>query len=452
MNGSIECYVDRNWLTPLISLPGSNRWDDIDTHLIKRGLIAELSGQSMMYLDVANHWIPLGSREAAVRVSQLVGNDNVSVNYITAYLPYYSRLKKACALNSFKHVPLSTCIGTRRLAIEYNANDRSLAFHECAPYDVQSDRPDTPDIVYDLCYKPTAHVSIPMTFRYPGMGTVMNFLRPLFPNCQDLVTYMWIIGNCARDPVARPRCMLLCGPGGSGKSTALRMASGAMQGACEDIPNGLLSSRSPSSEQAVGQAVLSSRLVTCSELDLDNGTVNMSLMKNITGADYVKVGEFSARAICSMAVATNGVPDVDRQPEFTSDALTRRIVCIKMDVDTAKVAYEADPTTDIDKVDFHCCCLYMRMKYNDLPISTDSLLLTICMSRYFVARRYVRDCTNEVQDTEASSKVIPILAGIMGCDQQRIIDRCNLVSCTVVMHTSYGYVIKGMTVSCDTHL
>ncbi|KAK0117481.1 hypothetical protein ONS96_013311 [Cadophora gregata f. sp. sojae] len=91
----------------------------------------------------------------------------------------------------------------------------------------------------------------------------------------------------------------------------------------------------------------------------------MSMFKNVTGSDIVKVGEFSSKAVCSMIIATNGLPDVVRDPEFMSDALSRRMICVKMDVDTAEAVFEPDPSDPVVKMDFLCSCLYIRMNVGD---------------------------------------------------------------------------------------
>jgi hypothetical protein len=83
-------------------------------------------------------------------------------------------------------------------------------------------------------------VDIPVSYEFLGTGTIMEFLQPLFPDVRTMISYMWLIGNCAKDPVAKARCMLLCGPGGSVKSTALRRATAAMQGVTNLIPDNIL--------------------------------------------------------------------------------------------------------------------------------------------------------------------------------------------------------------------
>ena len=117
-------------------------------------------------------------------------------------------------------------------------------------------------------------------------------------------------------------------------------------------------------------------MVTCYELDLDNKKVNKSMFKNVVGSDIVKVGDFSSKAVCSLTIATNGLPDVQRDPEFMSDALSRRMVCVKMDV---------DPSDPVHMVDLSCACLCVSVKHSNLPISSANLLITIWGSVYFKA-------------------------------------------------------------------
>ena len=117
-----------------------------------------------------------------------------------------------------------------------------------------------------------------------------------------------------------------------------------------------------------------SRMVTCYELDLDIKKVNMSMFKNVMRSDIVKVGPFSSKAVCSLTIATIGLPDVQRDPDFMSDALSRRMVCVKMDV---------DPSDPVNMVDLSCACLCVRVKHSRLPISSDNLLITLCGSVYF---------------------------------------------------------------------
>ncbi|EQL04062.1 hypothetical protein G6O67_002843 [Ophiocordyceps sinensis] len=322
--GDLVYRKDVKWDKPAVVLPGSEKWGLIDRHIIRNGLAVDLCGQQMLFLDVSNYWISLVSKTAALRVAQIVGNENASVNYVQSYEPYYDKISKACSANSAPFVPVSACIGTERLTIEIDRERKELRFDTVEPFPVHRVKR-IPSFVYGLCYQPTDHIHLPSTYTFPGIGVILEFLRPLFPDVRSLITYLWLIGNAARDPIARPRCALLCGPGGSGKSTALRAATAALSGATKLIPDNILTRDFNGLEDKVAQVVVKSRLVTCYELDLDNRTINMSMFKNVTGGDYVKVGEFMAKAVCSFFIATNGLPNVVKQPEFMSDALSRRM-------------------------------------------------------------------------------------------------------------------------------
>ena len=442
--GTIDYRTDDKWNKPAIELPGSDKWGLIDRHIVKNGLCVELCGQQMMFLDVSNYWISLVSKTAALRVSQIVGNDNVSVNYITSYEPYYSKMSKASNANSVPFVPVSTCIGTERLSMELDVSRQSMTFETAPPFPIKRSGKRIPEFVYGLCYQPTDHTELPKSYVFPGVAKIMDFLRPLFPDVRSMITYMWIIGNTARDPVARPRCMLLCGPGGSGKSTALRMLNAALSGCTGLLPDNILTKTYEGVEDKVAQVIVRSRMAMCFELDLDNKKVNMSMFKNITGSDIVKVGEFSSKAVCSLAIGTNGLPDVQRDPEFMSDALSRRMICIKMDVDTAEAKFEPDPSRPLDKVDFLCACLYTRMKYDHVPISPDNLLITLCGSLYFKSLLLVKEAPTQTVTLLEGREVLGLLSGLLSSTPKRLIDRCRLISMSCVEGTPMGYIIRGL--------
>lgn len=441
--GDLVYYHDSDWNKPAILLPGAERWQLIDKHYIDKGLVADLSGQQMMFLDVSNHWISLVSHTAALRVSQVLGNDNVSVNYGAAYSPYYSKMSKACNSNSVSFVPASICVGTKRLGIEYNRSSKTLKLEPVDPLPVKRMH-NLPPFVYTLCYLPTDHIDIPLSYAFPGVGVIPNFLYPLFPDKRRMVTYMWLLGNAVVDPISRPRCMMLVGPGGAGKSTALRMAMAALSGAANLIADNILTKNYDGLNDKVAQVVIKSRLVTCFELDLVHHDMNMSVFKNITGNDFVRVGEFMSRAACSFGIATNGLHNVVREPEFMSDALSRRMVCIKMDVDTANADFEPDPSMSRDKMDFLCACAYMRMKHSHLPITPEDLIITLAGTLYPTIMKHIREERSRPVGIIEGRAVISIIAGILSTSTRSVVDRCRLISLSCIDYTPLGYIIRGL--------
>ncbi|KAN0069634.1 hypothetical protein V8E54_011940 [Elaphomyces granulatus] len=54
--GELVFYKDPNWNVPAVVLPGAEKWTIIDRVLVKKGLVANLCGQEMMFLDTMNYW------------------------------------------------------------------------------------------------------------------------------------------------------------------------------------------------------------------------------------------------------------------------------------------------------------------------------------------------------------------------------------------------------------
>lgn len=263
---------------------------------------------------------------------------------------------------------------------------------------------------------------------------------------------MWFIGNTARDPIARPRCLLLCEPEGLEKSIALGMAAAAMQGATSVTPDNILTRSHSDLEDRIAQIVVKSRLVTCYELDLNRKEVNMSMFKNVTGSDYVKVWEFISKAVCSLAIATNKLPNVNRQPEFTSDALSRRIISLKMNVDTADAPFEPDPSHGLDKVNFHCACLYVMICYSHLSISSDNLLISLCISKYFQALEFVDGDYIENISAMEDRAVISIIAAVMKSEPYRVLERYRLIFISSLFAIIIDDIIKDIRLRRDGEL
>lgn len=134
-----------------------------------------------MFLDASNYWISLVFKPAVLRVSRIAGNDNVSVNDIGSRELYYSKMSKASAANSAPFVPVSVCLGTERLGGETDERNRCLFLDTVPPFPPRRGNKSVYDFVYGLCYQPTDHIDIPNTYVFPGMGRILDFLRPLFP-------------------------------------------------------------------------------------------------------------------------------------------------------------------------------------------------------------------------------------------------------------------------------
>src|SRR5699024_9760130 len=78
---------------------------------------------------------------------------------------------------------------------------------------------------------------------------------------------------------------------------------------------------------------VSSRMVICYDVDLERRNMNIGVFKHNSGGDYVHVGMINAKSACSLALATNGLPNIADEPLYTSDAVVRRLVIVPMIVD-----------------------------------------------------------------------------------------------------------------------
>ena len=105
----------------------------------------------------------------------------MSANYIGSHELYYNKMSKASAANSAPFVPVIVCIGTERLCGETDERNRCLFFDTVPPFSLRRGNKSVYDFVYGLCYQPTDHIDISNTYVFPGMGRILDFLRPLFP-------------------------------------------------------------------------------------------------------------------------------------------------------------------------------------------------------------------------------------------------------------------------------
>lgn len=128
---------------------------------------------------------------AALRVSQIVGNESTPVKYVSLCESYYSKLSKACGSNSASSVPVITCLGTERLAIEFDEAARELKLSTAQPFPTLRKKPKLPSFVYGLWYQPAGHTGILDRDMMAGIGRILDFIRPLFPDVRSMVTYMW---------------------------------------------------------------------------------------------------------------------------------------------------------------------------------------------------------------------------------------------------------------------
>ncbi|KAI1906218.1 hypothetical protein LOZ61_006776, partial [Ophidiomyces ophidiicola] len=319
MSGHIAWKKDVDWEKPMVQTKGRERFDDIDKWLYRPGLVCRIYGGEYIFIDTSNYWTNLASSEAMSRVNSLVGILNATVNYEKSIRAFLKYIVKRCNSRVGKSIPTSVCIGTKRLELDLDRETRSIRFYDS--------RPLLDDISHNIhagvagvCIMPIDTIAIPEAYTFPGKGDIVNYLQKLFPDMRDFMTIIWHIGNCLVDPIARPKSVMLCGPGGSGKRYTKSM------------------------HPDVAEVIASNRMAICYDVDLEKDQLNMGVFKNISGSDYIRVGHISY---------------LDKQPQYHTDAIMRRVVCVLMNVAALSIPATVVPEDPESRMDFACFCIYM---------------------------------------------------------------------------------------------
>lgn len=442
--GHIQWRKDVKWKENLVKNEADrDRHNQIDTWLVNDGLLCRIYGGEYMYVDTANCWCNLASIEAIGRLNIIVGITNATVNIDKSIRQFQKYMVKRCNVNVGKPIPTSVCIGTERLEIEVDENNSTIAFNECRPLVDVARRIDK--VVKTACIMPIDTDIIPNIYRFPGESTILVALMKLFPDLRSLTTVLWHVGNCLVDPVSRPKCLMICGPGGSGKSTLLQQMFACLTGCCGILPDGSLVGGSRSMPSEITEVIASCRMAVCYDVDLERDPLNMSIFKNISGSDYVRVGSNSIKTNCSLTLATNGVVDIDKQPDYLEDSIMRRTASVLMNVNALSIPSSIIPEDSLSRMDFSCAAIYIRMTYEHMPISPNDLLLSMCQSKIDDAVKYIKEATSDVSVFDGI-EVINILSAILKKTPQSIIFKAKLITPLAVIKCGSHVILRGLTV------
>jgi len=193
----------------------------------------------------------------------------------------------------------------------------------------------------------------------------------------------------------------------------------------------------------VTEVMVSSRMAFCYDVDLERDVMNMSVFKNISGSDYIRVGHNTCRSSCSLTIGSNGLVDIDTQHEYTSDAIMRRIVSILMDVNALDLPYAKFPESAEDKLDFICSCIYIRIQYDSMPVSPRSLILTLCASKFDNVMDALEETSEEV-DIDRCQEVLSIIGHFVRLTAAEVGHKAKLISPMCVFTYEHRIFIKNV--------
>lgn len=435
---------DHRWSKPLIAYPGTERQDKIDNHLYFKNLMCNVDGERYVFVDMLNCWCNLAARVTMMRMCGLMGIKNATVNYPDATNGYNEFLIKRCDSIEVQDVPVSVCIGTDRYEVSLHENRKGMDFVESRQLIPRREGiVSVPDVVYRACVMPIRSTIYPVSYVFPGKCELLGYMAQLFSDTRDLVTVLWHVGNCVVDPVVNPKSLMLYGPGGSGKSTVLRIIDNTLGSCCGVLLDGCLTSPVPGMPLSVASVIASHRMAVAYDVGLDRYPLNMSLFKNISGSDYVRVGEHTCKTNCSLTIGTNGFVDIRKQPDYTSDAIMRRLLAVYMDVSALDIPHVRQPSGADDYIDLACAAIYTRLTYEHPPVSPMNVLATICSSVYATAQRYIEE-TEDYIDIYDAYEVLCIIATLTRQPVGVIAYKARLVSRSAVYQYQDKTFIRGL--------
>ena len=442
MPPSFEYTRDDAWTKPMVDTGDNFRFKALTEQFYNQGLLCRTQQENFIFIDTSNSWCNLASHEAMARIVDVAEMKNVSVSQDRAMRPLSRWLVKRCNSRVTDSLPISVCVGTRRFELDIDDEARSIKFIECRPllHDIANVAHAG---VSQICIMPIDFDILPVSFIFPGEGTIMDYIGKLFVDERDLVTFLWHVGNCILDPVSRPRTLMLVGPGGTGKSTLMNLLMNCLVGCCSIIPNGSLTTTKDEMTGDVSDAISSSRMTICVDVDLEKHKLNMSVFKNISGSDYIRIGYNYIKTNCSLTIGTNDLIDTDKEPNYLSDAIMRRVVTIHMNVDAMTVPPSAPPETSQSRLDFICACVYIRSRYDSIPVRPYTVLLTLCNSKMNGAIELIEE-TNDPVSAHEGYEVTLLLSYMLKIPPESVTSKARLVSTFSVFNINGVSYLRGL--------
>lgn len=442
MSGNLTWSKDNNWDKPLVKSAGRERFDEIDKWIYRPGLLCRINGGEYVFIDTSNYWANLASDEVMIRINTMIGITNATVQYEKSLKAYLKYIIKRCNANIGRPLPTSICIGTERLELEVDRNEHTLKFYESRPLLDTISKKVNP-IVSGVCVMPIDTVIIPKEFKFPGTCGILEHIQKLFPDMRDLTMIAWHIGNSVIDPIARPKSVILCGPGGSGKSTLLQQMQSCLIGCCGTLPDGSLTGFTKKMDPDIVSTIVSSRMAVCYDVNLEHEKLNMNVFKNISGSDYIRVGQISCKSNCSLTLATNGIVNLDQQSDYHTDAIMRRVVCVLMNVAALSIPKAIIPEDLESRIDFICFCVYVRLTFEHMPVPPMALLLTLCASKIDDAVLHIEETSDHI-DLFDGMKVLDILSNILKLSAEDIVFKASLISPYCIIDVNGRSVLRGL--------
>ena len=432
----LSLIEDEGWDNE-ITAASSKGYKALKSSLVDDGLVAYYKGNTFIYLASMNKWSVLISAEAQRQLCDATGGENASVSYLAASLPYIGYVEKHAIRTGA--VPVSICIGTRRLGISKDGDKMEL--NECS--NIASVKETLDNRVSSFCAMPCSYNQIPQSWSPGGAEKVLRFIRVLFNDQIELKTVQWVLGLVIVDPSSISKFLLLYGPGGTGKSTLIGLIEDIFNGCCGTISSGVLTSRNSNVTADTARTIASNRIVTAGDINLESSQLNLHTIKEITGHDSVSIPPVKVRTRCSLVAASNDLPHPRKQKTWCSEAISRRAIVAPMNVKTSLIPNVERPDSTEDNIDFLLSCVSLYLDHlGSPPISMRSLMYSILGSGYDeIKDKIAFEDESSMQDVFDANTSIDIYFGL---ELHTIGELAFLVCPNRVIETGSVYFIKNI--------
>jgi len=428
-------YIEDEELTP-------KRYKTLRIKIIEKNLVCASNGNIYIFLPVQNKWSILCSDEATIFLNAVMEMENATVQYDKAFRPYVSYLERNAVENLAGKIPTSICLGTTRLRVSRNGHGLSLS--PCEAVLVENPSYNKHSKIASLCYMPLSTRRYPKGWSRTDDFPMYKFISPLFPNPIELRTIEWVIGNALIDPSSFGKAVILYGEGGTGKSTLLAAIKIALMGCCGSIPDKALVGLAKGMSNDVASIVVSNRIVTAGDVGGIEDSTNLSVIKSLTGHDYISIPPLSARSSCSLFYATNRLDDPRKNKEWLSSAIMRRVVVVLMSTDALGYTENVIPQDAMSRLDFALRCVHTRLTYSHLPVSAMSIVLTLLGSLAHEIFQFITEDDEENITDDDSLAVVAVLSAAASIEVFEIGELARKISPASVKQIRSTYCILGL--------
>lgn len=347
--------------------------------IIRPNLVVKTSDSVYLWSSNCSEWVHMSSPEGAEVIRGMLGL-NAPVNWLMAILPYARMIMKNAGENI--QLPQSICISNTRYSLEVmlKGNRYVAEFRPCRQ--LVKALPSSMDAcAHTFAVSSIWHTVVPRSIESTYITAIERYIKPLFPNPVDMETFMWILGNAVTDPVSEHRILFLHGPGGTGKSTLMRLIHSMMSGTTRALDPAEITdpSRRRISHDLV-MSLISTRMMVSPDVEIKDGYINLQTLKIITGGDYLsdsKVSGLLVKAGTSVALGVNHLPTLKGTPRWGTSAVLRRSVVVNMEVKARNLEGGDRQHNAKELTEFLMKCALTYASKPNLPISTYSLVTTL---------------------------------------------------------------------------